>query len=207
MAIINQEWRTPAFGTNDPGPKAIGWYQRGMLDPDVERQAKVQEMGLQQRQDRFNAIFPTLRDQMGALAAGFGAPGGNSGTGPEITVGPVWSDQQIQQQVNAGRAQNDKATQSRIRGMQQHVGASGFGSNSPLAMALQGQYQNQNLATNTALGRETRMNAQQANTDNIYRTQMGREQQYASRMDEDIRRRTATLNSYNALLSALSGMV
>lgn len=207
MAILNNyAWTMGGPAGTGFGGVSSNNYQRGMLDPDVERQARAAELPHNLRQQRFDTLLPWIQGQMGSAMATASAPGGASGTGPQIDAGPIWSPQDIQQQVNARTATNDAATQSRVRGMQRQIGASGFGSNSPLAMALQGQYQNQNLQTNTANARDTRMNATSENAGHLFKTQMGRESQYASRMDEDIRRRTASLNTYNALLSALGSL-
>lgn len=208
MAIINDTAFSPTWMQGvGAGPRYAMPFQRGMLDPDVERQARAAELPHNQRQDRFNQIFPWLQSQLGNAMAQATAPGGASGTGPEISVGPVWNPQQIQQQVNASRAQGDQATQSRMQQVQRRVGSSGFGSNSPLAMALQTGLQNQNLATNTANERDIRMRAAGENAQQIFKTQMGREQQYAARMAEDIERRKPIWSQYNALLSAIGGLV
>jgi hypothetical protein len=205
MAVMQQYARHP--GNHQYGLSGYDTFQRAFLDPDVDRQARAAELPHQLGQQRFNQIFPMLQNQLGQAMAGATSPGGSSGQSPEITVGPMWNPQQVQQQVNASRAANDQATGVRMQQAQRRVGASGFGSNSPLAMALQGNLQNQNLATNTANERELRLGAAQKNSDQVFRTQMGREQQFAARQGEDIERRKPYFNQFNSLLSAIAGMV
>ena len=208
MAFIQQLATGPTWYQNvGAGPRISATMPFAMKDPDVERQAQAAELPHKFAQQRFNQIFPLLQSQLGQAQAGYQTPGGASGQSPEITVGPMWNPQQIQQQVNASRAANDQATAGRMQGVQRQVGASGFGSNSPLAMALQNNLQNQNLATNTANERETRMKATQENANQIFRTQMGREQQFAARQGEDIERRKPYFSTFNSLLGALSGLV
>lgn len=145
------------------------------------------------QQGRFNAIFPLLQGQFNANANPIGGQ-------PRVDVGPIWNDQQIQQQVNAGRAQTDAATEARTREMQQSLGGRGFGANSPLAAALGTQYQNAGLSANTANERETRWNAAQGNAGHIFKTQMGREQ-------AQIEREKPRWAQQSALLAALAGLV
>lgn len=162
-------------------------------------------------QARFNTVFPWLQGQYGALAGslngGMATAGGASGARPEISGGPVLNSQQVQQQVNAARSGNDQATGGLIRDMKAELAGRGFGSNSPLAMALQAQTQGQNMATNTGNERDIRLGAAQQNAGQLLRTQQAREQQFATAQDEDIRRRQPYFAQQNALLSMLGGLV
>jgi hypothetical protein len=155
-------------------------------------------------QQRFNTVLPYLTNALGNFSS---TVGGQSPPSPEITVGPVWNSQQIQQQANAMRARNDQATQSRIQGTQQNMAARGFGNRSPLLAALGAQYQNQNLAANSAGERDLRWNAAQGNAQNVQQTQVARSNQFAQRQQEDIERRRQALGSQSAMLSALAGLV
>jgi hypothetical protein len=205
MAIVPQMMLQP--GGHQYGHRAFQNVTTPMLDPDVKRQAEAAELAPRLQQQRFNTVFPWLQNQLGSAMAGSTTPGGSSGPSPEITVGPMWNPQQIQQQVNASRAANDQALGGQMNRIQSKVGASGFGSNSPLAMALQNQAANANRAMNTANEREARMRATEANANQIFKTQMGREQQFAARQAEDIERRKPYFNTVNSLLSAISGLV
>lgn len=123
-----------------------------------------------QKNQRFNAIMPMIRQNLDwAKNQGFGMPGGGGG-GPGGGYGidnkPVYSEDQIQQQVNAAHAANDASTAGKTHEMQQSMAGRGYGANSPLAQMLGNMYQGQNLATNTANERDTRLKASEANAAN-----------------------------------------
>jgi len=211
MAVINR----PGYGIGSSGPwhradtsPGRGWAaarQEAILDPDVSAQIGFQREALAQKGNQWNNVWGALQGHLGNVQ-GMMTAGGQSGPSPEITVGPVWNEQQIQQRVNAQRAANDQAMQSRTSDMQAGLAGRGFGANSPLAMALGQGFQNQNLATNTANERETRLGSAQMNAGHLLQTQQAREGQFASRQAEDIERRKPIWNSYNAILAALAGM-
>jgi len=160
------------------------------------------------KQQRFDQLFPMFQHSLTALGTP-GQPftaGGASGASPEITVGGTLNPQQVQQQVNSQRAANDQATEGRMRQTAGQTAGRGFGANSPLLMALQGQAMGQNLATNTANERETRLGAAQQNSQHVLSTQQAREAQFASRQGEDIARRQPYFQQSNALLAALAGL-
>jgi len=155
------------------------------------------------RQQRFNQLLPLLNGQLSQSPYTIG---GQSPASPEITVGPIWNDQQQQQQVNAARASNDASAQSAIRQQQQSLGGQGFGANSPLAQALAGQTMAANQATNTANERDIRMNAQGQNAQHVLSTQQAREAQFAQRQQESIQRAQPYFARQNALIAALAGL-
>ncbi len=158
------------------------------------------------KQDRFNTLFPYLQNQYAQAGQGAQTPGGQSPPGPEISVGPVWNEQQIQGQVNASRAANDQATAGRVRAINSGVGGRGLGANSPLAQALGGQAQSANLAANTQNEQQTRWGSAQGNATHLLNTQQARESQFAARQGEDIQRRIPYFQQQNALLSVLAGL-
>jgi hypothetical protein len=157
-------------------------------------------------QQRFQSVWDTVLGQFNNMAGGFGAfggaPGGQSGQGPEITTKGVYTQPQIDQQVNAAKAGNDAATAARTKAFSADAAGRGFAPNSPLALAMAGRFQNQNLATNADAEREIRQGAGEKNAGLLLKQQQAREQQFASRMDEDIRRRTPMYS----LLGTLAGL-
>ncbi len=161
------------------------------------------------QQQRFDTVFPWLTSQIGSFMSNpqFATIGGQSPASPEITVGGVLNPQQVQQQVNAMRAHNDQKAQTQMQGNSQDLAGRGFGSNSPLLAALQGQAQANNLATNTAGARDIRLNAAQMNASHLLDTQQAREGQFASRQREDIERRKPYWAYQTSLLGALAGLV
>lgn len=156
-------------------------------------------------QQRFDKIFPLIRQ--GMQQSPFIPVGGQSGPSPEISVGPVWNQNQIQRQVNAARATNDAATQGLMRRTQQQLGGQGFASNSPLLKALQSNQQMQNVAANADAERGIRWDSAEGNAGQLLKTQQARENQFANRQGEDIERRKAANQQQSALLSILAGMV
>ena len=138
----------------------------------------------------------------GALNAGTGVPAG----GPNIQVGGVYNPQQIQQQVNATRAQNDQSTATQMNTNAAQTSGRGFGSNSPLLAALQGQAQGQNLATNTQAEQTLRTTAAQQNQQALLASQQAKANQYNQQVQQQLTARGQTLGTYNALLSSLSGL-
>jgi hypothetical protein len=174
---------------------------------DIDAQIAGQRYGIDAGQARFNSVFPWLQGQMSSLMGGMATAGGQSGPSPEITVGGVWDPQQVQQQVNSARAHNDQATQTQSRLAASQAAGRGFGSRSPLTMALQGQLQNQNMAQNATAGREIRWNAAKGNADQRLKSQTAREAQFSNRMTEDIERKKPVFGTMNAMLSALGGMI
>lgn len=194
------------------GASRFGAEQSRMGAENVARtHAEAAMLPSRLQHERFGAVFPWLQGQLGGLMqglqGGFATPGGASGQGPEITAGPVWTQDQVQQQVNARTGANDQATAGRVRDMQQRLSARGFQSNSPLAQALEAQYMGQNLAENATAGREIPWQAAQGNAQQLLAGQQAREDQYASRQREDIARRTPHFGTLNQLIGMLGSLV
>lgn len=197
---------------NDAGAKST--FERPFFDRNLAEQHWQTQAGLDaqryavdrqvnERQREFNARFHTLRGLMGA-ANGMG--GAQVGTAPTITAGPVWDQNQLQARVNQGRAQNDQATATKIKSMNEGLAGRGYGSHSPLAAALQGQYEGANMGQNAALENNLRWNTAEGNAQHLFQTQMGQEQQFANRQNENIDRRKIGAGSWSALVSALGGL-
>lgn len=179
--------------------------------PDQEKIAQIQadasKFPYQLRDQHFKALFPMLQQGFGAMGGGPFTAGGASGPGPAISAGPVWNPQQIQQRVNASRAQTDAATASQQKQAGEAAAGRGFSAMSPLTMALQGQVAGQGMATNAANENQIRWDAAGGNAKQTLEGQKAREGQFAARQDEDIRRRQPWFQSQNALLAALGGMI
>ena len=132
-------------------------FQRGLA-----QQKELALAPLDWAKQRFNTILPMLQGAIGGMG---GAPGANVPV-PQITAGPVFSDQQIQQQVNQARGATDAGTATQQRNVAQNLAGRGFGSNSPLQQALQtnlgamGRQTGAEQETNIRLG-AAQQNAQQ----------------------------------------------
>lgn len=174
--------------------------QQRMQIAQLQMQASLAP--LQWEKQKYGQTAPGIRSQIADLGR-WQSAGGVGGQQPFISDAPVYSEQQIQNQVNSQRAQNDAQTASQTRQMQQQMAGRGFGSRSPLAMALGQGYQNQALAANTQAENDLRFQAAQANSQQVLRAQQAREQQYASRQGEDIERRKTGTGGISALLTSL----
>lgn len=190
------------FELDEPTRRSLALAEKSQAQNfDLARQAQ----GFNER--RFDTVWGGLNGLIGQLGSGgFATAGGQSGQSPEISVGGVFTPQQIQQQVNAARGQNDATTANRVRQAQQQSAGRGFGSNSPMLQALTQRYENQNLATNADTERDIRQNASSLNADQRLATQEARSQQFSERQDEDIRRRQPYFQTANQLIAALAGL-
>lgn len=157
-------------------------------------------------QQRFQQVWGGLNGMLGQLNGGYATPGGQSGFGPPIGAQGVLTPEQIEQQVNAARASNDQGTASRTRDFTARASGQGFGANSPLVMAMNQSFQNANMATNADSERGIRLGAAEKNAGQLLEGQKAQEAQFASRQDEDIRRRQPYFSTMNALIGALAGL-
>jgi hypothetical protein len=149
------------------------------------------------RQQRYEQMLPFAMGNYNRFA------GGVVGPAPEISVGPIWDTQQIQQRINAGRAQNDQGTAGQIRDMEANLAGQGFGSRSPLRESLAQQAQMANMARNSDLERETRWDTAQGNKEHILDTQEARSEQFLGVEDIKQKRDQASLSGLAALLAAM----
>lgn len=116
--------------------------------------------------------------------SGYNGTGSVGGPEPTISANPIWSQQQIAQQINNQNANVDAQVASQTKGMQNSLAGRGFGSNSALAYALGQGYQGQGLQTKTANAQNTAWNAAQGNAQQVLSEQQAQEQQYANRQQE-----------------------
>jgi hypothetical protein len=115
---------------------------------------------------------------------------------PQISPGPILGPQDIQQQINSQRAYTDMSTQNRISDMRGSAAARGFGQQSPMIAALQGQYENAGLASNVENERLTRMQSAMENAKHRLDAETARERELTGR-----------LSGRNTILQALAGLV
>jgi len=158
------------------------------------------------RNNLLNWLSPKINQAWDERGTTGGALSSALGGGPAISAGPIWDPQQIQQRVNATRAQTDMGTASKMRQAAEQTAGRGFGAQSPLLMALQGNLQNQGMASNAQAENDIRWGAAQGNAGQVLKGQAFRENQYAARQGEEIERQKAAQSSMNALLQMLGGM-
>jgi hypothetical protein len=169
--------------------------------------------GLQQqqqafKQQQFGQVFGTLS----GLLNQFGSSnpytiGGVNGTAPEISVGGVYNPQQVDQQVAASRAKTDQSTASQQKQMSDEMAGRGYGINSPLIAAMQGNLAGQGIATNASNENQIRQTAAQQNAQQTLSTQTERENQYEAENSLAIQRAKPYFDRQNALIAALAGIV
>lgn len=156
------------------------------------------------KREVFGQISPLLS---GLLTGSTERVGGQSSAAPSITRGPVWTGDQIQQQVNAGQAANQASADTQNRATATRLAGQGFGSRSPLAAALQNATGMQTAAANADVDRQTRWDAAQGNADSVYRGDQLATQQWQLAEDQDIRRRQMQTTYAGNLASVLAGLV
>lgn len=186
--------------------RANDWQLRnqGLADSQI---ASAPAMAAEKFSERkFDTVWPWLQGQFGTLSGQLATAGGASGQGPHISTGGVWNPQQVQQQVNATRAQNDRSMNTQNQKATNEVAGRGFGSSSPLLQAIYGQNFAANLGTNTQAEQQLRTTAAQQNAEHTLGTQQASEQQFSNRQQEDIARRKPYWQTYNTLLQSLAGM-
>lgn len=186
-----------------------------MADPDIAAQGAqnqklqdqnlaFQQKGLDWQKQKFNTGMGLLQNTL----AGFndqGRVGGASGQGPHIQGGPLWTNQAINQNVNANNASIDQQTASNQQRLAGNMAGKGFGSRSPLAMALAQQGQQSAMGQKADYARQFVPEARQQNAKFGLSVGQAQEQQFAQRQQEDIQRRQALQQQQNSLLSALGG--
>lgn len=198
---------------SDPGElaNAAGSWQQAQAIPQqtaiAQGQLKLGQQTEADKMSRFNSVYGLLGGMAGHMNNGFATAGGQNGTPPPISTGPVLNSQQIQQQVNQSHAANDQSTQSQTQATNNSLAGRGFGSNSPLSQALGQAAQGQNMATNTANETNTRLNAAQQNAGHLLNTQQALSNQWATGNQLDIQRRAPVFAQQNALIAALGGLV
>jgi hypothetical protein len=167
------------------------------------------------RQGVFNKTFPLLQGLTGDLGGGnakFDTVGGTPTALPGLPASTVWSDQQVQQQVNNARAQGDAKAANQSRDIQQEMAGRGFGAKSPLAMAMTQGALGQAAAGNADQEREIRWNAAKGNADQGLQVGQLAQKQWSDFNTNDVQRRQAKIdallgNQRNmaTLISAISG--
>jgi hypothetical protein len=160
------------------------------------------------KQQRWNQIWPWAQGQikgMGNFTAGYQGPG--AAPAPEITVSPVWSDQQINERVNLTRSQNDAATAAKSGKIANEMAGRGFGSRSPLAAYMQTALQGMNLQGNTQAENDLRFGAAEANAKQILAAQQARAQQYAEQEAQKTERGKVQVGALNQLMGNIFAAV
>jgi hypothetical protein len=183
-----------AATTNAGNQLAAQTAQRGQ---DLSLQASLAPTNF--ARDKFNTILPLLQDGISEYGSN-GSNGrlvGGQNVAPQPMGAPVYSDGQVQQQVNAGTQMRDNS---------QSAAAHGFGPNSPLLMSLNNQVQGQAAATGADQERQTRFDAAGANAKQALGYDTLGVQQANNANQNDIERRKVTGQNKSQLLAILAGL-
>jgi hypothetical protein len=192
----------------------MGYANTPYQDPDAYAalQERSKEFGVtsgldqakfQARQNAFNQLFPYATNLLGK----YGTVGGDTKPEPSITRGPIYTPDQIQQQVNSGVAGNDARYQTLMRQLATSNAGRGFGASSPAMQSQMTQLGIANIGENARTTRELPMQYAQANADQVTKTDQLAQNQWAQGEDVDIRRRQTQLQGLNGILSQLAGLL
>jgi hypothetical protein len=182
-------------------------YDANMAGVSAQNAKTVaQNSQFQQKYGLLSSALNDLNTGWGSYANGYNGTGSVGGPEPTITAAPVWTQQQINQQVNSQNANVDAQVGSQTRDMQQGLAGRGFGSNSALSNSLAMGYQGQGLQQKMSNQQQTNWNAAQGNAQQLLSSQQAQEQQYANRQQEDIGRHQVVAGRDNAIVAALGGL-
>lgn len=175
---------------------------------NADRDAQLQiGMAPWQYKDRvFGTISPLLQQLMGGQSPG-GLVGGQNPATPQVDASPIWSPRQIDQQVNAAKANNAQSADTMTRQAQTKLSAQGFGSKSPLLAALEGNIGQARMAQDAEADRGIRWDAASGNAGHVLKGQMANQNAAVAFNDADIKRRQSNNQYATSLLSILGGMV
>lgn len=145
MAVLSYTPQANSMNMNGQYGKMVGAYT---ADPDIAAQGDQARKTLTQQQDYktglINKLLPfaqTSGSGGSGIAQGQLAPAPNYPTGnvaaPHISGGPIWSQQAINQNINANNARVDQGTASNQMAQAGQLAGQGFGARSPLTRALE----------------------------------------------------------------------
>jgi hypothetical protein len=217
MAII-PSYRPTNYGSTGMGGGELSLHDsaldvQNLQNQGAERQLKQKQAGdsalLQQqeaiKQRRLQMLMPMLNQGGGGFG---GAPGGTNTPKPGITVGGVYSPDQLQTQVNLARGQGDQNAATQVAAAKNQMAGRGMSTGSPLMMALQNQIQAANNQTNAGNETQLRTNAAEANAKQQTSSEGLRNTQWQQDNALDIERRrqqAAASQSYMSILAGLLG--
>ena len=121
---------------------------------------------------------------------GGGPAGGVAGAYPEVTAGPIWDDQRVQERVNLGRAGSEQALAGQQRDLAERMAGLGYGASSPLAQALVANAAAVNLAGTTGAENALRWQAAQGNAQHLLASQQAAVERAQALGQEDVQRRS-----------------
>lgn len=160
------------------------------------------------KQQRWNQLFPSVQGILGQ-AGNFNDMYSGAGLDKSARVNeaPVYDNQQIQEQVNATRAQNDAKLASDQSALSRRLAGRGFGSRSPVGMMMSQAMAGQNLQGNTAAEQQLRFNAAEANAKQVLDAQRANVERVAGYNQQETERGRTRSGLLQGLLGNLLGAI
>ncbi len=172
---------------------------------DRNLQLQLGQLPWQYKDKVFGTISPLLQNLMGNQGPG-GTVGGQNPGVPQVDAGPIWSPQQVNQQVNSAKANNAQAADTQSKAAQTKLSAQGFGSKSPLLAALEGNIGQAKMGADADAERGIRWDAAGGNAGHVLKGQMANQGAAIAFNDADIKRRQSNNQYTTSLLSVLGGL-
>lgn len=198
MAVLSYVPQANSMNMNGQYGKMVGQYS---ADPDIAAQGaqarQTQKAGFDFQTARMNRLLPMLQGAMNGMG-NFGATGvatdvgppppAPMGGGPHIQGGPLWTQQDIQGNVNANRAFVDRSIASQDQKVAGTMAGRGMGSgaSSPMIAALSNQNFMAGLGQKADYERQFLPQARQQNAQFGLDTAKARESQFAARNNETL---------------------
>jgi len=200
-------WYTPF--KQGAGPVAPQYLADPMQQQQLDLQKKQIDWQQQMEGAKFN-MQKGMYDQfapaaLSAMNGNGGLVGGQPRPLPAINDSPIYNQQQIQEQMNAGFAANDARTATLMRQLGQSAAGRGFGGMSPAIEAQRTQLGIANNQANATLQRELPMQYAQANADQNFRVNNLQQQQWRDFEQQDIERRKAAQDYLTRLMAMFGG--
>lgn len=189
-------------------------FQRDKMQADLGNAAADRAVQLQlgmapwQYKDKvFGTISPLLQQLMGGGGTSSnGLVGGQNPATPQVDASPIWSPRQIDQQVNAAKANNAQGADTQVRQAQTKLAGQGFGSKSPLLAALEGNIGQARMAADADVDRGIRWDAASGNAGHVLKGQAANQNAAVAFNNADIERRKTNNQYTTSLLSILGGL-
>jgi len=168
---VNQSGQSSFSDSSSDSSSVSGSWQDSKSDSESKSGTAFSEEALA----RIQALYPQLLSQYMAFGqqtpfasllnqiGGAPTPFAAVSPFPNITMGPIWNENQIQGRVNASRAMNDATAASQAKQLADTTVGRGFGTSSPLYQELVGNLGAQLLGTNTQAENDLRWGAAQGN--------------------------------------------
>lgn len=158
------------------------------------------------KQAQFNQVYGMLNGQAAALNANMpGAPG--SAQQPQIYGGPMWTQTEINQNLNANAAASNRQTETTVNNQRSQLAGRGFGSRSPLGMALENQTRLGAMGQQADFARQFQQDTRRANVSHALDTQQAQEKQFSNRNQEANQRYNTQAQASSSLYNALANLI